>query len=628
MKAYASLYFVLVLLVLQGNAQSSVEFDEYFLDKTMRVDYYQTGDSDESYFSLDQIYQYDKWAGNPVKLTDQMNSGMYYVQVFDLATNKMIYSRGFATLFGEYMTTSQAKNNIKGTYHETILIPYPRSTVVFAILGRDDKNLLKPVFSTTIDPADVNIIKEKPDRSDIVFTFLQNGSPHDMVDLVFVAEGYTYEEKDKFKGDVEHFIHVLLNTEPFKKYKKRFNISGILRASAESGVDEPTKGIFKNTAVNASYNALGTPRYLLIDDTKTLHDIACAVPHDAVITLTNTTRYGGGGIYNNYTIFTADDDRSETIFLHEFGHGFANLADEYFGSSVSYNEFYPPGREPHEPNITLMLDPKNIKWKHLLTPGIEIPTYWGQDQIEDLKRQISELQEEQKDIPEEARKHNDNISNTAPNDTEKKINTLKQEIADIEKKYQEMYEGKIGVFEGAGYSSKGIYRSEVRIGFFRDGEYNKVSQSAIEQMILHLSNEPSAAPVAALPPVIIYKTVKDYSRNVPVILSDDKSKIISFPGIRDIYYRNDFAYPVELANGFLLDRRGINENVAFLSYTYEEYSKLARTPSPENLYQKILDRDPVAEMYRCGTSADYHNLVPELNEIISKEGLDTFQRLK
>lgn len=470
-------------------SQTEPVFVNHFINKTMRIDYFQTGDSDEMYFSIDQIYQQEIWAGNPKKLIDNLNSGMYYVKVYELATNKLIYSRGFATIFGEYKTTDDAKNNIKKTYHQTLLIPYPKSNILLVIEGRGVQNVLRPIYQTKIDPADVDIIREEPNPNDIVVNVLENGHPHDKVDFVFIAEGYTTNDLEKFKKDINRFTAVLFRTEPYKSNKNRFNISGVFRPSIDSGVDEPTKGLFRNTVVDAAYNALDTPRYLLLDNNKSLKDISSKVPSDAVIVISNINRYGGGGIYNDYTIFTADDDRSESIFKHEFGHGFGNLADEYFGG-VAYNEFFPPGIEPHEPNITRFLDPENIKWKHLLTPGIPIPTPWGQDAMDSLRSEKAMYIKTVKSKISEIEKHGVSQKEiaTLKNKIKEKSIFYDNQIAKIKKKYQEQYKGKVGLFEGAGYSPKGIYRSEVHIGMFYQGSYGPVSEEAILKMINHLSN--------------------------------------------------------------------------------------------------------------------------------------------
>jgi hypothetical protein len=181
-------------------------------------------------------------------------------------------------------------------------------------------------------------------------------------------------------------------------------------------------------------------------------------------------------------IFTSDNYRSAATFLHEWGHAFANLADEYYSSTVAYTEFYPPGIEPHEANITALLDPDAVKWKHLLTPGIEVPTYWGQDQIEELEARIKETQESKASSKDDL--------GTVDSDAEGSgnIDELKRQIQQIRDHYQELYQGKIGVFEGAGYTSKGLFRSEVHVGMFHEGEYGKVSEEAILKVIQHLTD--------------------------------------------------------------------------------------------------------------------------------------------
>jgi len=477
-------FFASALLI-----SEDIPFESYFTDHTMRIDFFQTGDSDETYVSIDQIYKYPKWAGNPEKTIDAMNSGMYYIKIVDKATNRLLYSKGFATIFGEYRTTDDAKNNIKKTYLQTALIPYPKYPFLFIIEGRDKNNLLYPQFTMNIDPKDENIIHEGSRSDDLVYKSIESGGPHDKVDIVFAAEGYKAEDWEKFKKDVDRFTQVIFRAEPFQSHKGKFNVSGVFRASQQRGTDEPTKGIFKNTVLNSSYNALGIPRYLLIDDTKTLRDIASKVPYDTLIVIANTPRYGGGGIYNDYTIFTSDDERSEHTLMHEFGHGFADLADEYFTSSVAYNEFYPPGVEPHEPNITALLNPEHIKWKHLLSPGIEIPTPWGQEEIEILekkkreaakktKQQIADL-EQKGASKEEIRKVQEDLNST--------LEQINNEIKKVFLKYQKIYKGKIGVFEGAGYSPKGLFRSEVHVGMFYNGEYGPVSEEAVLRIIYHLS---------------------------------------------------------------------------------------------------------------------------------------------
>jgi hypothetical protein len=300
------------------------------------------------------------------------------------------------------------------------------------------------VFSQVIDPSSVDIIKESLTEGVTVFEALNNGDPHQKVDLAFIAEGYAKSEEKKFRRDLDRMTDLFFSTEPYKSRKKDFNIYGVFKASKESGPDEPRKGIFKNTVVDASFNALGLARYMLTDDNRALRDIAAHAPYDSIIIMVNTPRYGGGGIYNFYCLFSSDNTWSTYLLLHEFGHSFAGLADEYYASTVAYNEFYPKGTEPAEPNITALQDKNNLKWKHLVKKGTAIPTPWDKEKFDKMTR--GERQ------------------------------------AHLE---SEKFKGLVGAFEGAGYASEGLYRPMVNCIMFSrsDIPYCTVCRDAIEQMI-------------------------------------------------------------------------------------------------------------------------------------------------
>jgi hypothetical protein len=121
----------------------------------------------------------------------------------------------------------------------------------------------------------------------------------------------------------------------------------------------------------------------------------------------------------------------------------------------------------------------------------------------------------------------------------------------------------------------------------------------------------------ASPPAIIYKTKTDYFDKVPVILSDDKTRIVSFPDPRDLKINGEFAYPSKLANGYLLDNRGIGPNAAFLRFSYEEYCNMDNIPTAERLFNYIIEKYPFTEMYQCGNRGNYDEIVAELNLMIS-----------
>ena len=249
-------------------------------------------------------------------LIDSFDNGRYYVKIYDYDTGRMIYSRGYDTYFGEYKTTSPALKGEQRTYHESVLIPYPKKKIWLSIEKRDRLNILSSQYRREIDPADVTIIKEKPNANILVYEAMINGEPHQKVDIVIVGEGYVAGEEPKFKRDLERYVEALISWEPYKSYRKSFNIYGVLKPSTESGCDEPRQGLFRNTALNASFNSLNLDRYLLIEDDKnSLRDIASVVPYDAIMMMANIKRYGGGAIYNQFSTFTSDGEWNEHVFI-------------------------------------------------------------------------------------------------------------------------------------------------------------------------------------------------------------------------------------------------------------------------------------------------------------------------
>ena len=482
-KISAILLLILISPVLFS--QSSPDFEKYFINKTMRIDYYHTGDAKEEWISIDRIYRQGIWAGSTTNLMDTFNNGQYYVKVFDLATNLMIFSRGYNTYFAEYKTTDDALKGIKRTYHETVLIPYPKRKIQLTIELRGKDNILRQIFTTVIDPEDITIVDEDLSKDVKVYKFLYNGDPHKKVDLAFIAEGYTATQEEKFKRDMERLIEIFFSQEPYKTYRNRFNIYGVFRASQESGCDEPTHGVYKNTAIGSSFNSLGSYRYLLTENNKALRDIAAHVPYDALLIPVNHTRYGGGGIYNFYCIFTVDNKWTDYLMLHEFGHSFAGLADEYYSASVSYSEFYPEGIEPVEPNITALLNPENIKWKELLTPGIQIPTPWNKAEFDRMESAYQKVR---------ARLHARIAELYRKKAPGKEIKRAEKELEELSLKHdrevqefmkKSRYRGKVGAFEGAGYVSRGMYRPMVDCIMFSKGKkpYCKVCENAILKVI-------------------------------------------------------------------------------------------------------------------------------------------------
>ena len=470
-------------------AQESVRFDDYFIDKTMRIDYFHLGDAQQEWVTVDQVYQQGIWAGSRRNLIDNFNNGRYAIKIYDSSSEKLIFSKGFDSYFGEYKTTTQALEGKKRTYHESALIPFPKQKITFTVESRNRENKLKPLFSQVIDPSSVSIIKENLKSGVQVFELVKNGNPHLKVDVALVAEGYTAGEMEKLKLDLKRFTTVFFDFEPYKTYKDRFNIYGVFQASPDSGCDEPRRGIFKNTALNSTFNSLGSERYLLTEDNKSLRDIAAHVPYDALFIMVNQKRYGGGGIYNLYCTFTVDNQWWEYLFLHEFGHHFAGLADEYYTSSVAYNEFYPRGVEPVEANITALLDPSRIKWKNLLTPGIEVPTPWEKEEFDRMDEAYQKIRGEINDRI--AKMKREGAPAAEVQKVEDESERLSREHAEKVDDYlaKSRFTGQVGAFEGAGYSAQGLYRPMLDCLMFTKGKkpFCKVCERAVIQVIKYYS---------------------------------------------------------------------------------------------------------------------------------------------
>jgi hypothetical protein len=471
---------------------NEIQFDRFFYDQTLRIDYYHAGNALDEYIIPDNMYIQGKWAGNTVNLVASYRLGKYSAKVYDLLTNRLIFSIGYSTIFSEYQATDPANNGVSRTYHESVLIPRPKSKCLFVIEKRDRYNIPVPVYQQVINPDDYHINTESNARnSDEIISLVSNGDPHHAVDLVIVGEGYTRQERNSFRKDLEYFTRVLFSTEPFASQQKKFNISGIFTPSAESGTDEPRQGKYRNTALGSSFNIFDTDRYLLADDNKTIRDIAGQVPYDIIMVMVNSGRYGGGGIFNWQTTFTSGSPYRDHVFLHEFGHAFAGLGDEYYTSDVSYKDFYPEGIEPLDPNVTALPDPQNLRWKDLVSPGLKIPTEWGKELFDSLNNAMGIISREKEDglkqlfssgACEEAVKSHENIYNTR---------LIKLQTSLDSFLINHPLKGKVGAFEGAGYQKEGLYRPTLNSIMHRfdpdDRSFGKVNERAIMEMTEHYS---------------------------------------------------------------------------------------------------------------------------------------------
>jgi len=477
--------FTLSFILISFISWSQVDFDQYFVDKTMRIDYFHTGDASQELITIDHIYNYGNWAGSLVNLIDPFKNGAYQYKIYDKESNTLIYSKGFDSYFKEYQYSQPAIDGIQKTFHESAIIPSPKKPIIFVLEKRDKMGVLFEVYRNTVDPSDIAILQDQmKDPSIKVTQSLNNGDPHKKADIVIVAEGYSAEDEEKYLADLERFTGIFFQAEPTKSNKANFNVYGVFKPSVDSGIDEPRAGIYKNTAVSATFNAMGSERYVLTEDNKSLRDIAGQVPYDAIYIMVNHDRYGGGGIYNFYCTFTTDNIWSQYLMVHEFGHSFFGLADEYYTSESVIEDFYPPGYEPVEPNITALLNPDNVKWGDLIPKGTPIPTPWEKAEYDttDLAWQKVRRQMNNNIAALQKAKASPEAINQAKVDyDEASINRNAEVQAYLNKS---KYKGIVGVYEGAGYASKGIYRSYINcIMFTRTDFFCPVCNQAMVNVI-------------------------------------------------------------------------------------------------------------------------------------------------
>jgi len=475
-----SLFYLILTLTVAFAAGPTIVFEEYFKDQSLRIDYFHIGDAREETITIDQIYVEPKWPGSTVHLIYPFGYGRYGVKVYNISSNQLIYSKGFDCMFGEYKTTTPALDGVQRTFQRSLRIPMPLRPILLVIELRDKDNIPKPIFKQRIDPNDYHILRETASAGeDQIFTIVSNGDCHRKVDLVFLAEGYRLADQDKFVKDVNSISESLFAIEPFKSQRSSFNIHAVLRPSPETGVDPPREQDYRKTAFNASFNAFDVDRYLLTEEGFRIQQAAGQAPCDALAILVNHSRYGGGGIFNDYCISTVDNERSKMVFAHEFGHSFGGLADEYYSSEVAYNDFYPHGVEPPEPNITALLDPAKIKWQGLLSPGIAIPTEYGKEKRDSLNLALQKNNAQRREAL-KARPENKKLLEQY----DRKEQQIRKELDAVKKQYHHL-EDKVGVFEGAGYSTKGLYRPMIHCLMIHhpQNQFCLVCQKAIEQMI-------------------------------------------------------------------------------------------------------------------------------------------------
>ncbi len=436
--------------------------------RTLRVDYYHTGNAQQQWFSLDRVVLEPlEWPGIPAKAIDESQLGNYLFEVREKGSGKLVYSRGFNSVFGEWKTTEEALHANR-TFSESLRFPSPADPVEVSLKERSGEGF-REVWKTVVDPKDKFVDRSRPPPPGALMELQKMGDPAGKVDLLVLGDGYTAAERDKFEKDARRFMEKLFSTSPFREHQKDFNVWGLCPAAEESGIARPSSGIHRRSPLGTTYDTFGTERYVLTTENRALRDVASFAPYEFIEILVNGQTYGGGGIFNQYATVAIDNLWAGYVGVHEFGHQFAALADEYYTSDVAY---LPPEKktEPWEPNVTALLDPANLKWKDLVAAGTPVPTPWDKDEFDRFERDIQRQRKELR----AAGKPEAEMEELFRKEREKEDAMLGSQ----------KHAGKVGAFEGANYEAKGYYRPEVDcIMFTRHQTFCAVCRRAIERVI-------------------------------------------------------------------------------------------------------------------------------------------------
>ncbi len=436
---------------------------------TMRVDFYHTGNSETEIFSLDRVVLEPlQFSGNLQQPIDETLRGKYTFNIVDPDSGSVAWSRSFSSIYGEWETTGEARR-MNRTFHESVRFPVQEEEFEVVLLKRGEQNRFTEIWRIRIDPDDYLVHRESAAYANHVVAIENNGDPATKVDLLLLGDGYTIDEQDAFLEKARELTEELFATSPFLERRSDFNVWALAPPSGQSGVSRPSTNIYRDSPVGATYDAFRSERYVLTNNNNDWRRIASSVPYDFVEILTNSDVYGGGGIYGLFSTAAANSEWASYLFIHEFGHHFAGLADEYYTSSVAYES---PTEiiEPYEPNVTALLDPDNLKWKKFADSDTPLPTPWPKAEYESHS------------LAYQARRANMRKENVPESKMNKLFRDSQEIVAGMFSKAE--YRDHIGAFEGAMYQAQGYYRSELNcIMFTRTHDFCKVCAAAIEQVI-------------------------------------------------------------------------------------------------------------------------------------------------
>lgn len=423
-------------------ASAASKFEENFNDSTLRVDYMFGGGEGNVAVMLHSQSKSSGWAGRRANLEKAFYPGNGSVRVIDPETGNVLYENTFSSLFQEWLHTPEALETHR-SFENSFLVPLPKKEAIIELKLYNNRRDVIASTSHKYSPSD-ELVAKKPSSPYEKFYIHRGGDPKECIDVALLAEGYTEAEKNEFLKHAKTLSDEILRYEPFASNKEKFNFVAVMVPSLDSGVSVPLEGKWLTTPFGSHFSTFHSARYLTAPRVMAMHDALEGVPYEHVVLLTNTERYGGGGIYNNYTISAARNEKCLPVTVHEFGHGFGGLADEYFYIGEE-DDTYLLDVEPWEPNLTTLVD-FDSKWKDMIKPGTPVPT-------------------------------------PAPADNRSRVEKMKKQK--VSESAQKATEQLVGAFEGGGYRSKGVYRP-VETCRMRDNSnptFCPVCQRAISRLI-------------------------------------------------------------------------------------------------------------------------------------------------
>ena len=351
-------------------------FDDYFSQRTLRIDYLHIGNKHQEAVEISAYKTREGWTGTRQFLIEPNRYGDVLFEAFDSLTMVPIYSRSYSCLFNEYRTTVEGET-IVDTFEECINMPMPKQTILYRFSSFDRYKKKTQLYEGYFNPKH-ELMSSTPSKPyqvmDLkVMNLHIGGKAEDCLDILFIPDGYSKDDKELMESDMRRFSSYIMNCSPYKELAEHVNIRAIKGYSEEPGITNPNTNTYRKTLLNSSFNTINLDRYLMCLHVWKLNDIADFAPHDVIVIIANTAKYGGGGIFNFYCTVNNIGTHSDYVIVHELGHLLGGLADEYYTSEVSVRDYYPEGVEPVEPNLTTLVDFDN-KWKKLVSSDTPIPT--------------------------------------------------------------------------------------------------------------------------------------------------------------------------------------------------------------------------------------------------------------